>query len=239
MQQRSDQFQLRKRTLTYYGSSEGFFDHNYYSEPIVREYKAGDDHAAELEALNESGTYWREVGPDEKAVTAAFDTSTNKARKTIPLPLAAVTLGNSNIGAQKAEMLGKHGDFLCTDTVGWELEGSYEPGGDFTVIYDPQATVDSVPDSYFGYFSKEDMIAGLTKKLGSLDKVKIEFSGGQWRLFDSKGKNFTQGMYTESESHKGFIVMQPNDGSVWEKSGNEYILIDGGKIYYPEALRIG
>ena len=68
------------------------------------------------------------------------------------------------------------------------------------------------------------------------DKTKIEFSDGKWKWLRSDGSTISQGTYSESAKHEGFIVIRASDNNTFVM--NEYIYIEDGNIYYPYWIKI-
>ncbi len=200
--------------------------------------------------MNETGTYFDYVGPE-----AFFCQDMARVDWTV-FPLATGSTGNMTVFQLyslspnrddiNSEIIEKHGDFLCTKTSGWKLDGDYTAGKDFSVEY-------TVSEIFDDWYNKEDevlhkgiaendfnkrLIPSMEKQLGISinDKTKIEFSDGKWKWLRSDGSTISQGTYSESAKHEGFIVIRASDNNTFVM--NEYIYIEDGNIYYPYWIKI-
>ncbi len=221
-----------------------------FDEPEVTEIKTGendeDGYGKALERANKTGTFLKYIGPDD--YYSLFGDS--PAFKCTSLPAAT---GNCRYMSEYSvldvfrqrktlpahmnyEFLEKHGDFLCGNTAGWELESSYEYGKPFTITYDPEAILDDW-NFFDDDIQRENAISNIKKSYGELEKSTIEFSDGEWVWKNSGGDTLSNGTYSESEQHKGFIIVRADEKSS-ESAVNEYIYFDGKGIYYPYGLKL-
>ncbi len=159
------------------------------------------------------------------------------------------------IGSQKNDdevVTYKHkGDFLCVDTYGFELDGKYRAGDDFTINYDP---IDAMTDfKYSGFYwdggfgdEIDEEIAQrwvnryeISFKADDLDTT-LEFSDGEWEWYNSEGDLINNGEYLESKDHKGLVYMFTTEDSEIDKEtlGSMFFYIDDGEIYYPGFIKV-
>ncbi len=232
-------FNYEKYVVTWYAKPGNL---EKLDEPEINEFQAGteDECGKALDVLNGSGTYFKLIGP----LKFYLNDPTNYDMRRIPPATSCVPsidlldLAKSGAKFASAELLEKHGDFLCGDTVGWTIDGGYESGKSFTVSLDPQAIIDDCDPVYYDKEMIRDRFTKGPKGIGSTDMTKVEFSNGKWKWISSEGETLSTGTYSESSIHKGFIVITAANGEENRLSGNEYLFIDDSGIYYPAAVKI-
>ena len=224
-----------------------------FDAPGVDEYKIGADdnngYGKALEKMNETGTYSNHIGPN-RFYDVTGDPGMYTTWASFPIATGSIYTGNKknifecyafdNRTDINIEILEKHGDFICTETAGWVLTGNYTPNNSFTVEFVPMSIFE---DWFFKMDSetKNKKVSDIQDQLGIniSDKTKIEFSDGKWSWLRPDGSIISQGTYSESTEHEGFIVIRASGNVVEiEGAGNEYIYIANGKIYYPYWIKI-
>lgn len=241
-------FNYEKYVVTTYGNQGAGFGtlikdkSEAYNDPKINEFQAGtdDDAGKALDALNVSETYFKLIGPGKYYRAGPMEFNARRippATGFVP-SLDLLELAMSGAKFASAELLEKHGDFLCGDTVGWTIDGVYESGKSFTVSLDPQAILDDCDPVFSDKEHFSYLLESGAKGLGSTEMTKVEFSDGKWKWISSEGKTLSTGTYSESSIHKGFIVITAANGEENRLSGNEYLFIDDSGIYYPTAVKI-
>lgn len=144
------------------------------------------------------------------------------------------------------------GDFLCVETYGFELDGKYKQGKDFTIKYDPETTMKKDPlSSYNKNEDRDDARDDLETRTdriaesynSSSVKTTIEFSDGKWKWYNSKGKLINKGKYSEGDEYEGIISMYITDNSEEYNAMFDtmmpliFYIADDEKIYYPIFVR--
>lgn len=144
-------------------------------------------------------------------------------------------------------------DFLCVPTYGFDLNGDYSCGNDFTVTYNPLAAY--LDDEYSVYYTNdyENTGAGgrtmaenleeiITQQAGNTEDISIEFSDGNWEMYNSEGEFLNNGVYSESEDYEGMIAMFVTEDSAKTFSHYQalcplFFYINDGEIWYPYMIK--
>lgn len=219
-----------------------------YSDVYVEGTKNQQRYTDLLPALNEQGVYPQTVAP------SVFLADITRCTSRLPFYLCRAR--------ESWSLLETHGEFLCTPTYGFTLDGEYEHGKAFTVNYEPMNTLLDDPYSEL-YFRMEDgkpvdmtedtMTDWLSMYTNTFcDRYGVEsedalhfrltFSDGNWEMQDRSLNLISKGTYIESQKYPGFIVMNElsDDPQLQEHLDNIYppmIYIENNTIYYPELIR--
>lgn len=140
-------------------------------------------------------------------------------------------------------------DFLCTDTYGIKLNGSYENGKDFKLKHNFIDTLKKDEQSPYLYEDDpEEWLEHMTElaeknyHCGDLNST-IEFSDGEWEWYNADDELLNNGKYEESKKYPGLIMMYLDEDSekcpVYAKSFPLWFYIDDdGEIYYPAFVKV-
>lgn len=131
---------------------------------------------------------------------------------------------NYNREENEAVILEHHGDFLCTETYGFELDGRYRKGSDFEITYNPYDAF--LDDAYSPYYLDEWDEEELDDRIylfyvyyfgqetyNKNSDTTIKFSEGLWEWYNEEGELINNGAYQESEDYPGLIMMTITEDS--------------------------
>jgi hypothetical protein len=141
-------------------------------------------------------------------------------------------------------------DFLCTDAFGCKLDGSYQPGEDFTIQYDRIEALNSDPN--YILVNQEHLEQNIAYQKDTMNNqwntastsTTVSFSNGVWEWKTADGNLINNGVYQESKQYPGLIAMTLSDSSA---AGNEYtvfktmipvfLYVNEGKVYSPCLIK--
>ena len=201
-----------------------------------------------MKRWNETGSYYNNVAPrmmfsDKVAAYNAF-------------PIFTMNVKGVQQREDSAFVLHSVDDFICVPTYGFELDGDYDKGDDFSITYNILDTMKDDPYSIYNLDKwestqmKEDATYAeyyeriIEKQIGDLKDTRIEFSNGKWTWTNSKGELINNGTYLESDDHEGFIAMfvvddSKNNDKDYQQLSPLYFYIDGdGTIWYPNWIKM-
>lgn len=214
---------LRDSSLSYEEFSQEKWEYTIYK------------HKLSMLEMNKTGTYPAYIAP-----------SLSYSYMDVPysvIPLFILNADEVKEDDSQPVMLKQKGDFLCVDTCGFELDGSYSSGNDFTINYDPMTTMKNYCDDSQGV--PDGFEKALARDLKTKDdyNTTVDFSGGEWKWYNCNKVLINSGGYQESEDYPGLISMYVTEDSPDPDSEN-YIYhmpilfyISDGKIYYPGFVK--
>lgn len=166
------------------------------------------------------------------------------------LPFIRYTRG-SEMNMECSNTLKTVDDFLCTDTYGIKLKGSYKKGKDFKLEHNLIDTLTKDEQSPYRYEDDpEEWLEHTTERAIAnyhyCDDLKstIEFSDGEWEWYNADNDLINNGKYDESKKYPGLIMMYIDDDSEKCPDFAKYMFplwfyIDNdGEIYYPAYIKI-
>ena len=203
----------------------------------IDEFKEGDDSFEKLKVANTDGdgTYYVYAYPKAYEGESSSSFLYLENYKKIPAPIGVRYNGGlgrteDNISGWKKQYFTQVNEFLCTETAGMILNGSYEPGNEFSISYDFTAVTN---DTY----SRSDVKAQKLRQGAPNCLVNgtstIHFTNNYWEWIDYQGDIIGKGTYTESSLYKGLIKYTDE-----EKKKSIFIYIDdSGQIWFPYMIK--
>ncbi|MBP3380004.1 MAG: hypothetical protein J6K77_03990 [Ruminococcus sp.] len=138
------------------------------------------------------------------------------------------------------------GDVLCTDIYGFEFDGKYVSGENFTLNFDQYKALEDGPMiiDHLEYVER----AITSNYYSDYTDSTIEFEDGKWMWYNHEGNLINNGEYKESEEYNGLIAMYLTDASYGverklfeiERCINKPIFLyfaDDGEVYYPAFVK--
>lgn len=195
----------------------------------------------QMQQLNKTGAYCK--------YTVPLMSVSDKWNDFALLPfIRYIKSGNGKINTELPNTLKTVDDFLCTDTYGVKLKGSYKKGKDFKLEYnfiDTLTKDEQSPykenDNQYEWLEHMTEIAENQYNCDSL-KSTIKFSGGEWEWCNADDDLLNNGKYEESKKYPGLIKMYVDEDSEkcpeYAKNTPLWFYIDDGKIYYPAFVKV-
>lgn len=197
-----------------------------------------------MQKLNETEAYAKVVAP-------SMNLSDKWTDPTV-LPYIRYNRG-SQINIEYPNTLKAVDDFLCTDTYGIKLDGSYKRGKKFKLEHNLRDTIKNDPQSIINDRYREEAPEKWLERTTEMYLCQygcddfnstIEFSDGEWEWFNADNKLLNNGKYEESEDYPGLIKMYIDEDS--EKCPEYAKMIyplwfyigDDGEIYYPAFVKV-
>ncbi len=202
-------------------------------------------HAAtkSMKKLNETGSFFKYVLPSMNNSDKWSDFSI--------LPFIRYVNSAGYFNSEDPNPLYTVNDFLCSNTYGIELDGSYTSGKSFTLKHDLEDVVrNDVQSHLLGYEDNAEELIDKAIERAEHDyncddiETTIEFSDGEWEWFNADGGLINNGRYDESKDYPGLIMMYVDEDS---KNCPDYALYtyplwfyiaDDGEIYYPGYVKM-
>ena len=195
-----------------------------------------------LQELNKTGTYFNKV--------SARIMKSDKVNSPGILPIFSVRSPGIMKRRDTPFMLCPVDDFICVETYGMKLDGSYRKGKNFTVNFDPMAPY--YDDAYSNYNLEPDsrgrndeMYQTYLERFfaGSRDTT-ITFSNGKWTWKNGAGEIVNNGYYMESDEHPGLIGMFIGEDSAHNDKNYQMVcpllfyIAGDGTIWYPNWVKM-